>query len=142
MSDVNVGAAQKLANEIGAQVASGSNEEIIARPEVNAVIVSTSEGEHLAPVLRAIELGKPVLVEKPIALSLPDADRIIAAAEQKGVEVRVGYSRRYKDPRYLLAKEQIVQGRLGTVIGATARVYNNRIHPTLPSATQGISCLA
>src|SRR5690606_14854985 len=93
---------------------------------VVAVIVSTSEGEHLEPVLQAIELGKPVLVEKPIALTTADADRIIAASERAGVEVRVGYSRRYKDLRYLLAKEQIAQGRLGTLVGACARVYNNR----------------
>ncbi len=126
VSDLDGGNARKLADKVGAQVHSASNREVIARSDVDAVIVSTSEGEHLEPVLQAIELGKPVLVEKPIALSLPDADRIIAAAEEKGVEVRVGYSRRYKDPRYLLAKEQILQGRLGAIIGAAARVYNNR----------------
>ncbi len=126
VSDLDGGNAQKLSGKVGAQFHSASNLEVISRPEVDAVIVSTSEGEHLEPVLQAIDLGKPVLVEKPIALSLADADRIIAAAEKKGVEVRVGYSRRYKDLRYLLAKEQILQGRLGTVIGAAARVYNNR----------------
>ncbi len=110
---------------MGANVASADNRAIIAHPEVNAVIVSTSEGEHLDAVLAAIELGKPVLVEKPIALSTADADRIIAAAAKANVEVRVGYSRRYKD-RYLVAKEQIVQGRIGTVIGAAMRVYNSR----------------
>jgi predicted dehydrogenase len=110
---------------VGANVASADNRAIIAHPEVNAVIVSTSEGEHLDAVLAAIELGKPVLVEKPIALSTADADRIIAAAAKANVEVRVGYSRRYKD-RYLVAKEQIVQGRIGTVIGAAMRVYNSR----------------
>ena len=126
VSDLDGGNAQKLSGKVGAQFHSASNLEIISRPEVDAAIVSTSEGEHLEPVLQAIDLGKPVLVEKPIALSLADADRIIAAAEKKGVEVRVGYSRRYKDLRYLLAKEQILQGRVGKVIGAAARVYNNR----------------
>ena len=125
MSDVNPDAARKLVQEVGAQLASASKDEIIARPEVNAVIVSTSEGEHLAPVLRAIELGKSVLVEKPIALNLADADRIIAAAASANVSLRVGYSRRFKD-RYLLAKEQIVQGRVGTIVGGAARVYNSR----------------
>ena len=125
VSDINYAAAQKLAVEVGAQLASASNEEIIARPEVTAVIVSTSEGEHLAPVLRAIELGKPVLVEKPIALNLADADRIIAAAAKANVSLRVGYSRRFKD-RYLVAKEQIVQGRIGTIVGGAARVFNSR----------------
>src|SRR5258706_9194415 len=125
VSDLNLGNATKLAQQVGAQVCSTDNREIIARPEVSAVIVATSEGEHLEPVMHAIALGKPVLVEKPIALNVADADRIIAAAAKAGVEVRVGYSRRYKD-RYLLAKEQIVQGRIGKVIGAAARVYNSR----------------
>jgi predicted dehydrogenase len=126
VSDLDAGNARTLAEKVGAHVHSADNLEIIARSDVDAVIVSTSEGEHLEPVLQALELGKPVLVEKPIALNLADADRIIAAAAKKGVEMRVGYSRRYKDLRYLLAKEQILQGRLGTVTGAAARVYNNR----------------
>jgi predicted dehydrogenase len=66
-----------------------------------------------------------VLVEKPIALTLADADAMVAAIDKAGANVRVGYSRRYKE-RYLIAKEQIVQGRLGTVVGAAARVYNSR----------------
>ena len=92
---------------------------------MNAVIVSTSEGEHVEPMLKAIELGKQVLVEKPIALTLADADRVISAVEKAGADVRVGYSRRYKE-RYLIAKEQIVQGRVGTIVGGAARVFNSR----------------
>jgi predicted dehydrogenase len=125
VSDLNADAAKKLAGTVGAQLASTNNDEIIARPEVNAVIVSTSEGEHLAPVLKAIELGKAVLVEKPIALNMADADRIIAAAKKANVELRVGYSRRFKD-RYLIAKEQILQGRIGKIVGGAARVFNSR----------------
>ena len=101
------------------------NIEIISRPEVNAVIVSTPEGEHAAAVCKALELGKPVLVEKPIALTLEDADRILATLRQTGGSLRVGYSRRFKEC-YLRAKEQMVQGRLGRVVGGTARVYNSR----------------
>jgi predicted dehydrogenase len=63
-------------------------------------------------------------VEKPLALTLPDADRVIRAIEKYGADVRVGYSRRYKD-RYLIAKEQIVRGRLGRPIGGSARVFNS-----------------
>ncbi len=125
VSDLDRAAAQKLAEKVGAQFYSADNRAVIARPEVNAAIVSTSEGEHVAPVLTAIELGKPVLVEKPLALNLKDADRIIAAVNKAKANVRVGYSRRYKD-RYLLAKEQIVQGRVGKIVGAAARVFNSR----------------
>jgi predicted dehydrogenase len=126
VSDQKPEKAAGLAKKVGAQFHSGDNAEIIARPEVNAVIVSTSEGEHMAPVLKAIELGKPVLVEKPIALSLADADAMVAAIEKHGANVRVGYSRRYKE-RYLIAKEQIIQGRVGKITGAAARVYNSRM---------------
>jgi predicted dehydrogenase len=117
--------ARDLADKVGAQVYSSENNEVIEHPDVDAVIVSTSEGEHVEPLVRAIELGKRVLVEKPIALTLADADRVIQAIEKTGADVRVGYSRRYKD-RYLLAKEQILQGRIGQPIGGAARVFNSR----------------
>jgi predicted dehydrogenase len=126
VSDADGEKAKKLAQQVGAHFDSDDNARIIERPEVDAVVVSSSEGQHLEPVLHAIACGKPVLVEKPIALNLADADRIIEAAGKAGVEVRVGYSRRYKDLRYLLAKEQIVQGRIGTVLSGAARVFNNR----------------
>jgi predicted dehydrogenase len=125
VSDRDPERARALATAAGAQLASGDNLDVISHPDVDAVIVSTSEHEHAGPLLQAIELGKPILVEKPLALSLDDADRIVGAAEGRGVDVRVGYSRRH-DRRWMLAKEQIVQGRLGQIVGATARVYNSR----------------
>jgi len=125
ISDQEEGRARALAEKVGAQFHSGDNAQAIARPEVDAVIVSTSEGEHVAPLIAAIELGKPALVEKPLALTLADADRIVQAIGRWGADVRVGYSRRYKD-RYLIAREQIVQGRLGRLLGGAARVFNSR----------------
>ena len=66
-----------------------------------------------------------MLVEKPIGFSLqrrrPDPGH---PAETKG-DLRVGYSRRYKEC-FLRAKEQMRHGRLGKVVGGTARVYNSR----------------
>ena len=125
VSDLDPANAKKLAEKAGADFYSGSNDEIIARPEVTAVIVSTPEGEHAAPVRKALALGKPVLVEKPIAMTLADADAILAELNQSGGDLHVGYSRRYKEC-FLRAKEQINQGRLGQIIGGTARVYNKR----------------
>lgn len=125
VSDRDPARARRLAEKVGADLHSGDNLEVIARSEVNAVVVSTIEIEHSEPVLQALELGKPVLVEKPIALDLAEADRIIAAAAKSGVDLRIGYSRRFKK-RYLLAKEQIVNGRLGRLTSGAARVYNSR----------------
>jgi predicted dehydrogenase len=125
VSDLDPERARALAEEAGADFHSGSNDEIIARPEVTAVIVSTPEGEHSAPVRRALELGKAVLVEKPLALTLGDADAMLETVRRTNGDLRIAYSRRYKEC-FLRAKEQMVQGRLGTVIGGTARVYNSR----------------
>jgi predicted dehydrogenase len=145
VSDAEPARARDLAKKTGAQFHSGDNAAVISHPEVTAVIVSSSEGAHVEPLIQAIELGKPVLVEKPIALTLPDADRVIRAADKAGVSVRVGYSRRYKE-RYLIAKEQIVQGRLGRLVGGAARVFNLRSQATAilernPHATPVVDAL-
>ena len=125
VSDLDSDRARALAERVGAQFHSGNNIEVISRPEVNAVIVSTSEHEHVTPVLQALELGKPVLVEKPIALNIDDANRMIAAVAKERGNLRVGYSRRFLKA-YLLAKEHIRLGRLGQILGVTARVYSTR----------------
>ena len=71
--------------------------------------------------------AQALVIEKPIALRIEDADRMIDTAERCGTELRVGYSMRF-NRRYLLAKEQIVQGRLGRIVGGTGRLYNTRAH--------------
>jgi hypothetical protein len=125
VSDLDADRADRLAKSAGADFSSGDNTDVIAHPRVNAVIVSTSEHEHLEPVMQALELGKPVLVEKPIALTLADADRIIAKAEATGTSIRVGYAQRFKR-RYLSAKDQILEGRLGEITALTGRACNTR----------------
>ena len=125
VSDLDPANAQKLAQLVGGRSHGDDNLALIEDPEVTAVIVSTSEGEHLKPMLAAIERGKPVLVEKPIALTVREADQVLDALKRTGGDVRVGYSRRYKE-RYQIAKEQVVQGRLGALTGGAARVFNSR----------------
>ncbi len=125
IADIDPARAAALAEMTGADFHTGNNFEAIERPEVNAVFVSTPEDLHAAPVKHALELGKAVMVEKPIALTLADADDILETLRQTGGDLRIGYSRRYKEC-FLRAKEQMVQGRLGRVVGGTARVYNSR----------------
>jgi predicted dehydrogenase len=125
VSDANPEAAEKLAKTIGADYWTTDNLEVMSLPEVNAINIATSEHEHTVPLLAALDRGVPVLVEKPIALLEDDAKQVIAKAEQLNSDLHIGYSRRYKN-RYLIAKEQIIQGRLGVITGACARLYNSR----------------
>ncbi len=114
-----------LAQRTGADLAITDNDAAIAHPEVDIVFVSTPEHDHRDAIIAALEAGKPVFVEKPIALTLADADAILEAQARTGTELRVGYSRRH-ERRWMLAKEQIAQGRLGEIIGIQSRVYNTR----------------
>jgi len=125
ISDLDPARARALAEQAGADFASGSNDEVISHPDVTAVIVSTPEQQHTEAVCKALERGLPVLVEKPIGFSLKDASRILDVVKRTNGSLRVGYSRRYKEC-FLRAKEQMRHGRLGRVVGGTARVYNSR----------------
>src|SRR5437763_599454 len=125
ISDRDPARAKLLAEQAGADLHSGNNDEVISHPDVTAVIVSTPEQQHTEPILQALRLGKPVLVEKPIGFSLADADRILTTLYETKGDLRVGYSRRYKEC-FLRAKEQMRHERLGKVVGGTARVYNSR----------------
>ncbi|MBO23300.1 MAG: hypothetical protein CMM26_13150 [Rhodospirillaceae bacterium] len=125
LSDRNQIQADVLAQKTGADLVTSDNLAAINDARVGAVFISTPEHDHREAVVQALEAGKAVFVEKPIAFTLEDADAIIEAAERTGSELRVGYSRRH-DRRWMLAKEQILQGRVGEVLGIQSRVYNTR----------------
>lgn len=125
VADIDPARARTVGEKVNADFTSGDNLEVISRPEVNAVVVSTPEHEHTRAVLQALELGKSVLVEKPIALDLGDARKIVAAVRETQGDLFVGYTKRYTRS-YILAKEYIAKGCLGQTLGATTRVYNSR----------------
>ena len=116
IADIDPARARTVGEKVKADFCSGDNLEVISRPEVNAVVVSTPEHEHTRPVLQALELGKPVLVEKPLALSLDDARKIAAAVREARGDLFVGYTKRYTRS-YILAKEYIVEAVWGRCSG-------------------------
>ena len=121
--DIDVAAAQHLAEEVEADTWSTDAQSVVAMSEVDAVIVSTQEMAHTDPLLVTLPFGKSTLVEKPITLTLDEADLVIRVAEEHGVDLRVGYSMRYAQ-RYAVAKEQIEQKQIGNLIGGLARTYD------------------
>src|ERR1700738_5176293 len=112
VSDLDPANAAKLAALVGARSHGSDNLAVIEDPDVTAVIVSTSEGVHLAPVLAAIQHEKPVWVDKPIALTVREADEVLEALAKFGGNVRVGHSRRRQE-RYQHAQEAGGKGRAG-----------------------------
>ena len=125
LSDRDAARVELVAEEVGADFQSTDNEAVLTHPQVDAVVVSTPEHLHVEPICRALELGKPVLTEKPLALSLEDADQILATLERTGGDLRVGYTQRFRR-RFLNAKEQLMLGRLGRPLTARLSRYSPR----------------
>lgn len=88
------GKARQAADRFGARVCATDPLEIFALPEVQAVVIATRHDSHAALALAAARAGKHVFVEKPLALSVADAEAVVAAAERAGVLVAVGFNRR------------------------------------------------
>jgi len=98
-------------------------EGLLARKDVDAVCLCTPSGEHAAQAVAAAHAGKHVLVEKPMALALPDADRMIDAAQRAGVFLGVTFQRR-TEPSYAELRRAVVAGELGSlVLGAVTVPY-------------------
>ena len=88
--------------------------ELLADDGVDLVIVSTPPNTHAEWVLRALDAGKHVVVEKPFCITVAEADRQIAAAKAAGLTLAVYQNRRW-DADYLALKRAVRAGRLGEV---------------------------
>ena len=93
---------------------SSSVEHLLADDEVDLVVVSTPPNTHAEQVLRALEAGKHVVVEKPFCLTVEQADRQIAAAQAAGRTLAVYQNRRW-DADYLALVAAVRAGRVGEV---------------------------
>ena len=85
---------------------------LIADPDVDAVYIATPPSSHARFTVAAAQAGKPVLVEKPMATSVAECERMIAACEQAGVPLFVAYYRRAL-PRFEAMRHIVQSGRIG-----------------------------
>jgi myo-inositol 2-dehydrogenase/D-chiro-inositol 1-dehydrogenase len=105
--------AERLAATLGAERAYADPAEAFADPQVEAVVIAAPARFHSDLVVAAAEAGKAVFCEKPMALTLADADRAIAATRAAGVVLQVGFNRRFA-PDWAAARALLEDGRLGT----------------------------
>src|SRR5713101_6697649 len=85
---------------------------VLARPDVQVVIVTTPSGAHLEPAVAAAEAGKHVVVEKPLEITLERCDRIIGACERQRVKLCTIFPSRFADANRTL-KAAVDAGRFG-----------------------------
>lgn len=103
-------------------VAGYSNlQDMLADPSIDVISVLTPSGMHAAHAIAAARAGKHVVVEKPMALTLEDADSMIRACDEARTKLFVVKQNRFNVP-VLKAREALEQGRLGQLILGTVRV--------------------
>ena len=128
LCDVKEDLGSKLAQDAEADFFTTDYRELLKRPEVNAVIISTDENFHTGPTLAAIEQGHDMLIEKPLATDVKESDQILKAIQQSGVDAVVGYTNRFRR-RFLAIKERLSTGQIGEVTAVVTRALMNRMVP-------------
>lgn len=115
--DIVPALAQAVASRFGL-TAYETREELLARPEVELVLISTPPNTHYPLALQALQAGKHVICEKPLALTVEQADELIAAAKSAGKLLAVNHMLRYS--QLMEAARQIIQSR---VLGEPLHFY-------------------
>jgi predicted dehydrogenase len=126
IAELNHNRGGDVAARIGADFVTTSHRELLARPEVNAVLISTDEHLHVEPILAAVERGLPMLIEKPLATDLAQSARVLKAITDAKLDAVVGYTQRFRR-KWLAGKEKVRSGALGDVTMVTSRAFMNRL---------------
>jgi myo-inositol 2-dehydrogenase/D-chiro-inositol 1-dehydrogenase len=134
ISDAMHESAERVAAELDVSTIHADGIELIGNPAVDAVVIASPAATHEAYALACIELGKPVLCEKPLATSAAAAKRIVDAEAAVGRRsVTVGFMRRY-DPGYADLKTRLDGGAIGAPLLLHCAHRNPSVHPFFDSA--------
>jgi predicted dehydrogenase/threonine dehydrogenase-like Zn-dependent dehydrogenase len=87
--------AREVGTRFGAEYCTTEFAQVLADPDVDAVVISTRHNQHQPMALAAVGAGKAVFLEKPMALSWDDCTALAAAVREAGVPFTVGFNRRY-----------------------------------------------
>jgi myo-inositol 2-dehydrogenase/D-chiro-inositol 1-dehydrogenase/scyllo-inositol 2-dehydrogenase (NAD+) len=118
----------RLADELDVSDRLADYREAVARADVDAVAIATPTFLHCEIAVAAAENGKHLFLEKPMAVTIEECQRILAAVRQAGVKLQIGFMRRFDDG-FRHAKEIAESGELGRVM----KIKSTGRGPGLPS---------
>lgn len=113
VADPVPGAAERVAEPLGVEQTYADAAALLADTTIDGVVIASPAFTHTDLVVNAAEAGKAVFVEKPMALTLEDADRAIAAAASAGVPLQTGFNRRFSKD-FAEARARIAGDAIGT----------------------------
>ena len=109
-----------MATKFGVAKAMHDYRDVLADPSIDAVSIVTMWDQHTEPAIDALAAGKHVFLEKPIASTVEDASKIIAASKRSKGILQVGHICRF-NPRYRMAKQAIAAGEIGRIVAMSSR---------------------
>lgn len=112
--DLNLQRAQELAEKFGGK-AFASVEELLADPSIDAVSICVANFAHAEMTIKALEAGKHVLCEKPMAVTLAECEAMVAAAKKAGKHLMIGHNQRLAKA-HMVAKKMIEEGAIGRIL--------------------------
>ncbi|HMO58873.1 MAG TPA: Gfo/Idh/MocA family oxidoreductase [Roseiflexaceae bacterium] len=136
--DLDAQRAAAVADACGSAAVYTDYRELLARPDIAAVSVATPDFAHREIAVAAAEAGKHILVEKPLATTVADAEAIVAAARRAGVKLMVDFHNRV-NPLFVAAQRSLRAGEIGRPAYIYARLSNTTYVPTRMLAWAGRS---
>lgn len=106
--------AGKAAAELGIPVSYGSYEALLGDPRIEAVYIPLPNHLHVSWTIKALEAGKPVLCEKPLALTVEEAEAVIAARDRAGLPAGEAFMVA-SHPQWIRAAQAVRKGELGNI---------------------------
>ncbi len=116
IADASNELAEKAANELGFDDYTGNWKDLISDPEIDVINITSPNSFHKEMAIAAIQAGKHVYCEKPLATSVEDAKEMRDAAEFAGIKTQVGFNY-ICNPMLRKARQMILSGELGYIRG-------------------------
>ena len=137
--DINQQRAAELAAKYGGR-AYATVEELLAEPEIQAVSICAANFAHAELTIAALNAGKHVLCEKPMATNLADCEAMVQAADANGKFLMIGHNQRLAKA-HSLARKLIVEGLIGDIITfrTSSATAARRPGPLIRARTPGSS---
>ena len=132
LCDVDEPKGKALANRFGIPKTCRHEEDVFADPEIDGVVICVPSLQHEPLAIAALEAGKHVLVEKPIALTSEGAARVVDAAERADRTLMVAMNNRYR-PDVVALKPFVAGGELGEVFFMKGAALNRKVRHVRPT---------
>ncbi len=107
---------------------------MLSDPKLDAVIIATADAYHVPASIRALEAGKHVLCEKPVAASLDEVEALAAAVRKSGKVFQIGHMKRFDEG--LMAAKRFIDGEMGQLIALKAWYCDSTHRYTVTDALQ------